>query len=162
MAVQQGLMAESWASIGILVYNAGAIVGYIAAGFLADAIGRKPYMRAMFIGAILSGLFAHLAAQTLSMALASVFILGVFTLGIFSWMPIYLPELFQTRIRSTASGLVFNLARLISFPLPILTASLFSALGGYRPTILLLTLLYVIAIAALATLPETKGRPLPN
>ena len=73
-----------------------------------------------------------------------------------------LPELFQTRIRSTASGLVFNLARLISFPLPILTASLFSALGGYRPTILLLTLLYVIAIAALATLPETKGRPLPN
>jgi MFS family permease len=162
IAAQQGLMAQSWASISALVYNAGAILGYIAAGFLADAIGRKPYMYLMFIGAILSGLLAYLATSTLSMALASVFILGVFTLGTFSWMPIYLPELFPTRIRSTASGLIFNLARLISFPLPILTAFLFSTLGGYRPTVLFLTLLYIIAIVALTILPETKGRPLPN
>ncbi len=162
MAAQQGLMAQSWASISALVYNGGAILSYIAAGFLADAIGRKPYMYLMFIGAILSGLFAYLAPRTLSMALASVFVLGVFTLGVFSWMPIYLPELFQTRVRSTASGLIFNLARLVSFPLPILTAFLFSTLGGYRPTVLSLTLLYVVAILALTTLPETKGRPLPN
>ena len=155
-------MAGSWASTSALTYNGGAILGYIAAGFLADAIGRKPYMYLMFIGAILSGLVAYLAAQTLSMALASVFVLGVFTLGIFSWMPIYLPELLQTRIRSTASGLIFDLARLISFPLPILTAFLFSTLGGYRPTVLFLTLLYVIAIVALTSLPETKGHPLPN
>jgi|ERR1700730_15574267 MFS family permease len=76
-------MAGSWASTSALTYNGGAILGYIAAGFLADAIGRKPYMYLMFIGAILSGLVAYLAAQTLSMALASVFVLGVFTLGIF-------------------------------------------------------------------------------
>jgi MFS family permease len=162
IAAQQGLRPESWASISALVYNGGAILGYIAAGFLADAIGRKPYMYLMFIGAILSGLLAYLATSTLSMALASVFVLGVFTLGIFSWMPIYLPELFPTRIRSTASGVIFNLARLISFPLPILTAFLFSTLGGYRPTVLSLTLLYVIAIVALTALPETKGRPLPS
>jgi MFS family permease len=162
IAAQQGLTAGSWASVSALVYNVGAILGYIAAGFLADAIGRKPYMWLMFIGAILSGLLAYLAPQTLSMALASVFVLGVFTLGVFSWMPIYLPELFPTRIRSTASGLIFNLARLISFPLPILTAFLFSTFGGYRPTVLSLTLLYVIAIVALTALPETKGRSLPD
>ena len=162
IAAHQGLMAESWAGIGALVYNGGAILAYIAAGFLADAIGRKPYMSLMFVGAIVSGLLAYLAPQTLSMALASVFFLGVFTLGTFSWMPIYLPELFQTRIRSTASGLIFNLARLISFPLPILSAFLFSALGGYQLTVLSLTLLYVIAIVALTILPETKGQPLPN
>jgi MFS family permease len=162
IAAQEGLMAGSWASRGVLVYNVGAILSYIAAGFLADAIGRKPYMYVMFIGAILSGILAYLAPPTLSMSLASVFILGVFTLGVFSWMPIYLPELFQTRIRSTASGLIFNLARLISFPLPILTAFLFSTLGGYRPTVLFVTMLYVFSIVALTTLPETKGRPLPN
>jgi MFS family permease len=162
IAARQGLVAGSWASISALTYNGGAILGYIAAGFLADAIGRKPYMYLMFMGAILSGFLAYLAAPTLSIALASVFILGVFTLGIFSWMPIYLPELFPTRIRSTASGLIFNLARLISFPLPILTAFLFSSLGGFQPTVLSLTLLYVIAIVALTALPETNGRPLPN
>jgi MFS family permease len=162
IAAKQGLTASSWATISALVYNGGAIVGYIAAGFVADAIGRKPYMLVMFFGAILSGLLMYIAPQTLPVALCCVFILGAFTLGVFSWMPIYLPELFQTRIRSTASGVVFNLARLVSFPLPILTAFLFSTLGGYQPAVLLLTLLYVFAIVALLVLPETRGKALPT
>ncbi len=158
IAAKQGLTASSWATISALVYNGGAIVGYIAAGFVADAIGRKPYMLVMFFGAILSGLLMYIAPQTLPVALCCVFILGAFTLGVFSWMPIYLPELFQTRIRATASGVVFNLARLVSFPLPILTAFLFATLGGYQPAVLLLTLLYVFAIVALLVLPETRAK----
>jgi sugar phosphate permease len=90
-----------------------------------------------------------------------VFVLGVFTLGVFSWMPIYLPELFHTRVRSTAAGVIFYVARLVAFPLAILTAFLFSNLGGYQSTVLALTLLYVSAIIALMTLPETKGKALP-
>ena len=107
------------------------------------------------------GGLTYLAPQTLTVALICVFILGVFTLGVFSWMPIYLPELFHTRVRSTAAGVIFNLARLIAFPLPILTAFLFSNLGGYQSTVLALTLLYIIAIIALTALPETKGKALP-
>jgi MFS family permease len=162
IAAKRGLTASAWASISALVYNGGSIVGYVAAGFIADAIGRKPYMLAMFLGAIVSGLLMYIAPQNLTVALCCVFVLGIFTLGVFSWMPIYLPELFQTRIRSTASGVVFNLARLVSFPLPILTAFLFSRLGGYQATVLSLVLLYVLAIAALMLLPETRGKPLPN
>jgi MFS family permease len=161
IAAKQGLVASAWASISALVYNGGSILGYVTAGFVADAIGRKPYMFLSFLGAILSGVLMYLAPQTLTIALICVFILGVFTLGVFSWMPIYLPELFHTRVRSTAAGVIFNLARLVAFPLPILTAFLFSNLGGYQSTVLALTLLYLIAIIALMTLPETKGRALP-
>jgi MFS family permease len=162
IASQRGLARASWASISAIVYNGGSICGYIAGGFLADAIGRKPYMYVMFVGAILSGVLVYLAPQSPPGALASIFVLGAFTLGVFSWMPIYLPELFPTKIRSTASGIIFNLARLVAFPIPILTAHLFSAFGGFRPTVLSLTLLYIIGIVALSTLPETKGKPLPN
>jgi sugar phosphate permease len=91
-----------------------------------------------------------------------VFVLGTFTLGVFSWLPIYLPELFHTRVRSTASGLIFNLARLVAFPLPWLSAFLFTKLGGYQPTVLILTLLYAVAIIMLSLLPETKGKRLPT
>jgi MFS family permease len=161
IAAKQGLVASAWASISALVYNGGSILGYMTAGFVADAIGRKPYMFLSFLGAILSGWLMYVAPQTLTVALICVFILGVFTLGVFSWMPIYLPELFHTRVRATAAGVIFNLARLVAFPLPILTAFLFSSLGGYQSTVLGLTLLYVIAIIALMTLPETKGKALP-
>jgi MFS family permease len=102
IAARQGLARASWASISAVVYNIGSICGYIAGGFLADAIGRKPYMYGMFIGAILSGGLVYLAPQSLAGALASVFVLGAFTLGVFFWMPIYLPELFPTKIRATA------------------------------------------------------------
>jgi MFS family permease len=162
LAAKQGLSGPAWASISALVYNAGSILGYVTAGFLAEAIGRKPYMYISFCGAILSGLLIYFAPQNLIASLVCVFVLGTFTLGIFSWMPIYLPELFHTRVRSTASGLIFNLARLVAFPLPWLTAFLFSELGGYRPTVLILTLLYAVSIVTLSLLPETKGKPLPT
>jgi cyanate permease len=81
---------------------------------------------------------------------------------VFSWMPIYLPELFATKVRSTASGLVFNMARLVAFPLPILTAFLFTNLGGFQPTILCLTALYACSLITLCFLPETKDKPLPT
>lgn len=162
LAAKEGLASGSWASISALVYNGGAIIGYISAGFIADWIGRKPYMLITFIGAICAGVLQTYVPETLTWSLVSVFILGMFTLGAFSWMPIYLPELFKTKIRSTASGIVFNVARLVSFPLPILTAFLFSTLGGYHVTVLTMTLLYVVSIFALWFLPETRGKPLPN
>lgn len=162
IAEREGLSASAWAAKSALVYNGGAILGYICAGFIADAIGRKPYMVLMFCGAICAGVIQAYVPETLTWALVSVFILGIFTLGVFSWMPIYLPELFKTRIRSTASGVVFNLARLVAFPLPMMTAFLFSTLGGYHMTVLSMALLYVLSLFVLCFLPETRGKPLPN
>jgi MFS family permease len=162
LAAREGLNPAKWASISALIYNAGAIVGYVSAGFLADWIGRKRYMALTFVGSIVSGVLIFIMPPGLHIALACIFVLGCFTLGVFSWMPIYLPELFATKVRSTASGLVFNMARLVAFPLPILTAFLFSNLGGFRPTILCLTALYAGSLVTLCFLPETKDMPLPT
>ncbi|MBI3699132.1 MAG: MFS transporter [Afipia sp.] len=162
LAAKQGLVAAQWATISVMIYNVGAICGYISAGFIADALGRKPYMAITFLGTIASGLFVYLMSDDLTVTLIGIFILGTFTLGVFSWMPIYLPELFATHVRSTASGVVFNLARLVAFPMPILTAFLFSQLGGFKPVILCLTLIYVISLITLMFLPETKDKPLPS
>ncbi len=162
IAAGQGLEASRWAGISALVYNGGAIVGYVSAGFLVDRLGRKPYMYLAFTGAVGAGALTFLAPPTLAISLACVFVLGVFTLGVFSWMPIYLPELFPTSIRATAMGCVFSCARMVAFPLPILTALLYSSLGGYQSTVLALTLLYTIAILVLRFMPETGTAALPT
>ncbi|RTL47691.1 MAG: MFS transporter [Bradyrhizobiaceae bacterium] len=161
LAAKQGLVGQKWASISALVYNAGAILGYVSAGFLADALGRKRYMAVTFAAAIASGLLIYFMPLDLYIVLACIFVLGCFTLGVFSWMPIYLPELFSTAVRSTASGFVFNAARFVAFPLPYLTAFLFVSLGGFQATVLCITLLYAISLATLTLLPETKNKPLP-
>ena len=67
--VRLGLVAAKWATISVMVYNAGAICGYISAGFIADAIGRKPYMAITFAAAIISGIFVYFMPDDLAITL---------------------------------------------------------------------------------------------
>ena len=39
-------------------------------------------------------------------------LLGVFTAAFYGWLPLYLPELFPTRVRATGQGLSFNFGRI--------------------------------------------------
>jgi hypothetical protein len=39
---------------------------------------------------------------------------GFFTLGQYSWMPVWMPELFPTRIRATGMAFAFNAPRFIA------------------------------------------------
>ena len=49
---------------------------------------------------------------------------GAFTLGFsFSWMAIYLVELFTSTVRATAASFVFNGARLIAWIFPIIAGA---------------------------------------
>ena len=87
---------------------------------------------------------------------------GFFIQGVFSWTPIWLPELFPTRIRATASGFIFNAPRLISAIAPLIAGSLIVGLGGYGKTATIIGLFYVLGLITVPFLPETKGQPLPE
>ncbi len=39
---------------------------------------------------------------------------GCFTASFYGWLPLYLPELFPTRIRATAQGFAFNFGRVLA------------------------------------------------
>lgn len=162
IAAKAGLDAKYWAGMTAIIYNVGGIVGYISAGFIADATGRKPYMMIMFAGGALAGPIMFWMPPELTTALIAAAVLGFFTLGAFSWMPIYLPELFATSVRSTATGFVFNLARLVAFPAPIYAAWLFTMMGGPARSVTTLSLLLLISLVVVLFLPETKGKPLPE
>ena len=49
LAAKQGLSGAQWASFAGLAYNFGAVAGYIAFGFCADAWGRKPVTISFFV-----------------------------------------------------------------------------------------------------------------
>jgi len=86
---------------------------------------------------------------------------GAFTLGGFAWFAIYLPELFGSTVRSTATGFVFNATRLIAWVGPIVSGSLIASLGGVSYAALYMGTAYLLGIIMLPFLPETKDEPLP-
>jgi MFS family permease len=94
--------------------------------------------------------------------LAAVTVFGFFTGGIWAWAPIWLPELFPTRMRGTAVAFCFNAPRWISCIGPLIAGTLIVELGGYGPAATIVGLFFILGAAAAPFLPETNGKPLPE
>jgi MFS family permease len=86
----------------------------------------------------------------------------VFTLGQYTWMPVWLPELYPTRLRATGVSFVFNAARFIACLGPLLAGVIIAHLGGYGIAATAFGCIYLLGIVFCFFLPETKGKPLPQ
>ena len=150
-----------WAALAGLLYNLGAIIGYLAGGFLADTIGRKPLLVFFFCGSLLATPLVYRWSHTPEAIVLSAMASGAFSLGQFVWMAIYPPELFPTAVRGTAVSMIFNFSRFLSSLGPLVAGALIPRMGGYSTTALVFSLIYFLGLAAVRFLPETKGKPLP-
>lgn len=108
---QQSLKADTQT-----IWAIGASIGSLCGGWLATLFGR----RVTYFGvSLLSLALAQLIFQQLEPSPGWRFMLPVFLLGLiatvyFGWLPLFLPELFPTRVRATGSGVSFNSGRIIS------------------------------------------------
>jgi MFS family permease len=161
VAAKAGLPPQQWASYAGMTYNLGAIVGYASFGFLADRFGRKPVTMAFFAMALVLTPVLFLWTQDLGLLLLVAAVNGYFSLGQYSWMPVWLPELFPTRIRATAMAFAFNAPRFIAFLGPLLAGQLIVYFGGFGYAATIVASIYVLGFAAAPLLPETRGKPLP-
>jgi len=160
-AGKAGLPAQTWASYAAMSYNAAAIVGYIGLGFLADRFGRKPIVMIFFAASFVltPALYMWTSDPHLLVVIAA--INGFFTLGQYSWMAVWLPELFPTRMRATGMAFVFNAPRFIAFMGPLFAGMLIAQFGGFSKMAVVFSFIYILGFVVVPFLPETKGKPLP-
>src|SRR5215510_13532412 len=162
VATAAGLPAQRWAALAGLVQNLGALIGFSSFGFLADAFGRKPTTLLFYLMCLILTPIVYLWVQDIHVLLFTLAVYGFFIQGVFSWTPIWLPELFPTRMRATAAGFIFNAPRLISAIAPLIAGTLIVSLGGYGKAATIIGLFYILGLIAVPFLPETKGKPLPE
>jgi MFS family permease len=161
VAGRAGLPGPQWSSYAGMAYTVGSIVGYASFGFLADAFGRKPVTIVYIALAWVLTPVLFLWTQDLTLLLALAFLNAIFSNGQYSWMPVWMPELFPTRMRATAMAFAFNAPRFIAFLGPLLAGQLIVSFGGYGPAATTIATIYVLGIVAVLFLPETRGKPLP-
>ena len=161
VASSAGLQAAAWASYAGMAYTAGSITGYVAFGFLADAVGRKPVTIAFFLLAFVLTPVLFFWTRDPHWLLALAFANAIFSNGQYTWMPVWLPELYPTRMRATALAFAFNAPRFIAFLGPFLAGTMIVALGGYGQAAMVLASIYILGLIAVPFLPETRGKPLP-
>lgn len=159
----KGVLSQAqWASVAGMVYNLGAVAGYIGLGFAADRFGRKPVTAAYFLLSLFLTPVLFLWVHNITLVLVVTLVNGFFTLGQYTWMPVWLPELYPTHVRATGVSFVFNAARFVAFLGPLVAGTLISALGGYSIPATIIGMIYVLGFVAVFFLPETVGKPLPS
>jgi MFS family permease len=162
VAVKAGLPGPQWAGYAGMAYNIGAIAGYIGLGFFADLWGRRPVTIAYLVLAFLTTPIVFLWTHDLNLLLLAAVLNGFFSLGLYSWMPVWLPELFPTRMRATGAAFAFNTPRFIAWLGPIVAGTLVASAGGYSHAAMTMALIYVLGLLSAPFLPETRGKPLPD
>jgi MFS family permease len=164
VATKAGLSAPYYSGLAGFITSACGIVGFVSLGFLADAIGRKPTAMLWYLMCLVLTPLVYLwgQSQDIGVVLFLVGVFGFFTLGIWAWAPVWLPELYPTRMRATAVAFVFNAPRFISCLGPLVAGTLIVALGGYGWAATYVGLFFVLGLVAAPFLPETNGKPLPH
>ena len=164
VAAKAGLSAPEYAGLAGLVTSVCGTIGFVSLGFLADAIGRKPTAMLWYGMCLVLTPIVYLWAPAFGIAwlLVGVGVFGFFTLGIWAWAPVWLPELFPTRMRGTAVAFCFNAPRFISCLGPLIAGTLIAGLGGFGPAATIVGSLFALGFLAAPFLPETRGKPLPH
>jgi MFS family permease len=164
IATKAGLSAPYYSGLAGFITTGCGIVGFISLGFLADAIGRKPTAMLFYLMCLVLTPLVYLwgQSQDIGVVLFLVGVFGFFSLGIWAWAPVWLPELYPTRMRGTAVAFVFNAPRFISCLGPLVAGTLIVALGGYGWAATYVGLFFALGVLAAPFLPETRGQPLPE
>jgi SHS family sialic acid transporter-like MFS transporter len=167
-----GLHAKEYTQIWMGV---GAIAGTILAALAGDWIGRRLaycLLCALSLGSVY--LFFLGNREYGPMFLGTAGLAGLFTASFYGWLPLYLPEIFRTRVRATGQGFSFNFGRILAAVGVLQTGNLMGLFRddvtlagltiphGYPLACSVMSLIYLVGIVIIWLVPETRGRPLPE
>jgi MFS transporter, SHS family, sialic acid transporter len=155
--------------------SAGAIVGTIVAALLGGWLGRRITYCLLcvtsliivplffFVGEnLLVPAFVHFETPALAGYWLLAFLAGAITASFYGWLPLYLPELFRTAVRATGQGFGYNFGRIIAAIGVLQLGTLRGLLGDMPHVCMTLSLVYLVGLVLIWTMPETKGQPLPD
>ncbi len=152
-----------------MMFNAGAFFGIYSFSLVTQRIGRRLAFAIFFLAAMLSTAFTFLFLNGRTDVFWMVPLMGFCQLSVFGGYAIYFPELFPTRLRSTGTSFCYNIGRFAAASGPLALGLLTTRVyAGYPEPLpfryagVTMCAIFLLGIAVLPFVPETKGQPLPE
>ncbi len=147
---------RSWAMIA---QNIGALVAAMVGAQVVQRIGRASAFRLSFIAALATCLSLFLCHQSFSWLLVfHIGLAGFFVCSAWTYLFIYVPELFDTEIRATAFSFSIQSSRILAGFSALLGGSLVAAFSGkYALAAAAISLVYFAGIIATFFMIKTTG-----
>lgn len=134
--------------LSMMLLGMGGLTGGFLSGWFLNVIGLRRAMLLCFsISAILSFILFKTNSSFSPIIYAEIAFMAFFfgiSQGVLSY---YIPQLFSTGIRSSATGFCFNIGRLFTGTAVLFVGILVTALGGYGNAIFTFSLVFVIGLA---------------
>jgi MFS family permease len=145
----------------------GAVLGTLGAAVIGHYVARRLMYFLLCLASLAICTFLFLgpfSPKEGASFFATVFVTGLLTASFYGWLPLYLPELFPTRVRATGQGFGFNFGRIIAavgaVSAGVLVHQVFG--GNIAAAGATITLIYVVGMLVVWLAPETRGQPLPE
>ena len=159
----EGTDLKGWAPLTQMTSSFGAIVGCVLGSAFADVVGRRLAYVALCLVSMGGVWLFYLTNQSVGWYfLLTAGLMGATTAAFYGWLPLYLPELFPTRVRATGQGFGFNFGRILAAVGVLQVPLLLGAEKDFARAGSLLATIYLLGLLVIWFGPETRGQPLPD
>ena len=137
-----------------------SIIGSALSAVIALAVGRRTCYFLTCVGALATAQYAYWFTTPIDNGfLFWVGLWGFFNGVFFGWLPFFLPELFEVKIRATGAGVSFNFGRILTASLIFITPAIMNIFGGnYAHIGLVTSLVFIFGMIAILFAPDTTKR----
>ncbi len=142
--------------------SVGGTLSSFVGGWVASWLGRRTSYFAISLGALIVSEFIFCTLDPLNPYFSTMaFVLGIVGGLYFGWLPLCLPELFPTRVRSTGAGVSFNFGRIGSALGIFISGAVASYFGSdYGRVGQVTSLIYVVGLVIVFFMPDTSRKNL--
>ncbi|MCX5685276.1 MAG: MFS transporter [Planctomycetota bacterium] len=168
MSKAPAAVAEGWGKTATpltqIALACGAIIGCLLSPLFAQLTSRRVgYFTLCLLSLVICQCLFRLPMELGMGFFIWIFAAGLVTASFYGWLPLYLPELFPTRVRATGQGFSFNAGRILAAGGTLGSGGLLAAFDeNYAAAGAITCLVYVVGIILIWFCPETKGKPLPE
>jgi MFS family permease len=144
--------------LSMMCMGMGGLIGGFFSGYLVNFLGLKKSMLLCFaVCSVMSFVLFKLNTTFSPAIFAEIAVLALFFGASQGVLSAYIPQLFHTGIRATATGFCFNIGRLFTGTAVLFIGVLVSSLGGYGNAIFIFSIVFVIGFIVVLSVKERKA-----
>ncbi|AYB33226.1 MFS transporter [Chryseolinea soli] len=158
-----GTDGQSQRGLSMMLLGAGGLTGGFFSGWVARALGVRKAMMLCFGGCFILAILLFKFNTSFSPVIyAEIACLALFFGISQGLLSAYVPQLFPSDIRATATGFCFNIGRIVTAVAVFFIGALVTSLNGYGNAILTFSVVFLIGLVTLSlTKDESSADPKP-
>jgi MFS-type transporter involved in bile tolerance (Atg22 family) len=142
-----GTDAQKERGLSMMFLGMGGLTGGFLSGWMVKGLGlRRSLMACFAVCAVLSFLLFKTNAHFSTKVYVEIAMLALFFGASQGVLSAYIPHLFQTSIRATATGFCFNIGRLFTATAVLFVGVLVTSLGGFGNALFLFSLVFIAGL----------------